>query len=127
MAINARHRDKSGEISRKHGNTLIRTLRKTYGQAFATGCADDETLNDVLHKLDEPSLNHLVRDHHSGKLEQTARASEAATGGDKPWSDPAKPDDPDDYMREADEGAYPREPQRYSIEVPASTGDVEKS
>jgi hypothetical protein len=26
-----RHRDKNGEISRKHGNTLIRTLRKTYG------------------------------------------------------------------------------------------------
>jgi hypothetical protein len=30
MAFDTRHRDKSGEISRKHGNTLIRTLRKTY-------------------------------------------------------------------------------------------------
>jgi hypothetical protein len=31
MAIDARHRQKNGEISRKHGNTLISTLRKTYG------------------------------------------------------------------------------------------------
>jgi hypothetical protein len=29
MTIDARHRDKNGEISRKHGNTLIGTLRKT--------------------------------------------------------------------------------------------------
>jgi hypothetical protein len=29
-----RHRDKNGEISRKHGNTLIGTLRKHYGKDF---------------------------------------------------------------------------------------------
>jgi hypothetical protein len=29
--LDHRHRDKNGEISRKHGNTLIRTLRETYG------------------------------------------------------------------------------------------------
>jgi hypothetical protein len=28
MAVDARPRDKNGEISRKHGNTLIHTLRK---------------------------------------------------------------------------------------------------
>jgi hypothetical protein len=28
MAIDTRQRDKSGEISRKHGNTFIRALRK---------------------------------------------------------------------------------------------------
>jgi len=32
-----RHRDKNGEMSRKHGNTLIRTLRKSYGADFAQG------------------------------------------------------------------------------------------
>src|SRR5262249_11339610 len=37
MAINIRHRDKSVEISRKHDNALIRTLRKTYGARFARG------------------------------------------------------------------------------------------
>jgi hypothetical protein len=62
MAIDARHRDKNGEIGRKHGNTLIRTLRKTYGSGFAPGCADDAKLSDVLAKLDDVSLTHLVRD-----------------------------------------------------------------
>jgi len=65
-----RHRDKNGEISRKHGNTLIGTLRKTYGTDFAKGCAESDKLSDVLHKMDEPSLSKLVRDHEAGKLEQ---------------------------------------------------------
>lgn len=30
--LDNRHRNKDGEISGKHGNTLIRTLRKVYGQ-----------------------------------------------------------------------------------------------
>ena len=60
-----RHRDKNGQISRKHGNTLIRTLRKHYGASFATGRSDDEKLSDVLRELDEPSLSKLVLDHES--------------------------------------------------------------
>jgi hypothetical protein len=67
-----RHRDKNGEISRKHGNALIRTLRKHYGASFATGCADDEKLSAVLHKLDEPSLSKLVLDHESEARAQRA-------------------------------------------------------
>ena len=63
-----------GEISRKHGNTLIRTLRKTYGPGFATGYKDDAKLSDVLHKLDEISLGHLIRDHEGRKLEQICRS-----------------------------------------------------
>ncbi len=35
--LDNRHRNKDGEISGKHGNTLIRTLRKVYGQSFAAG------------------------------------------------------------------------------------------
>jgi hypothetical protein len=70
MAIDTRHRNKNGEISRKHGNTFIHTLRKTYGPSFASGCADNAKLGDVLDKLDEPSLSHLIRDHEAGKLEQ---------------------------------------------------------
>jgi hypothetical protein len=68
MAIGARHRDQSVEISRKHGNTLIRTLRKTYGPGFAKYCADDEKLSDVLSKLDKLSLFRLVRDYEAGML-----------------------------------------------------------
>lgn len=60
--LDGRHRDKSGEISRKHGNTLISTLRKTYGAGFAPGRCDADKLNDVLHDLDEPSLSQLVKD-----------------------------------------------------------------
>jgi hypothetical protein len=68
MAIDTRHRDTTGEISRKHGNTLIRTLRKTYGQSFAEGCSEKEKLGDVRHKLDEPSLTRLIDDHVAGYL-----------------------------------------------------------
>jgi len=65
-----RHRDKNGKISRKHGNTLIRTLRKHYGPNFAPGCDDDDKLSGVLHELDEPSLSRLVLDHESGTLRE---------------------------------------------------------
>jgi hypothetical protein len=39
-------------MSRKHGNTLVRTLRQHYGADFAKGCGDSENLGDVLHKID---------------------------------------------------------------------------
>jgi hypothetical protein len=72
--LDNRHRDRNGEISRKHGNTLVRTLRKIYGSGFAPGCKDDEKLSDVLQKLDEPSLSQLVRDHQGGHLEGKIRS-----------------------------------------------------
>jgi hypothetical protein len=68
MGVNASYRDMGGEISRRHGDTLIGTLRISYGSRFAKGCADDEKLCDVLAKLDEPSLFKLVRDHKAGML-----------------------------------------------------------
>lgn len=73
MAFDNRHRDKSGEISRKHGNALIRTLRKTYGESFAGGCSNKKKLRDVLHQLDEPSLTRLLHDHEAGKLDAICR------------------------------------------------------
>ena len=60
--LHGRHRDKNGEISKKHGNTLVGTLRKTYGHNFAKGHDDHEKLSDLLHELDEPSLRQLVKD-----------------------------------------------------------------
>ena len=69
MAIDARHRDKNGDINHKHGNTLIRTLRKTYGTQFAEGCRDAEKLGDVPHKMDEPSMSTLLHDHKQGWLQ----------------------------------------------------------
>jgi hypothetical protein len=56
MGADARYRDKSCEISRKHGDTLIGTLRSSYGSRFAKDCTDDEKLSEVLAKLDGPSF-----------------------------------------------------------------------
>jgi hypothetical protein len=63
-----RHRDRSGEIGRKHGNTLVGTLRRHYGIVFAPGFKDTDMLSEVLAQLDEPSLTKLVHDHRAGVL-----------------------------------------------------------
>ncbi len=60
--LDQRHRDKNGEIDRKHGNTLVSTLRQTYGAGFAPGIPGNAKLSDVLQQLDEPSLSQLVHD-----------------------------------------------------------------
>ena len=62
-------RNKDGEISHKHGNTLIRTLRRIYGQGFAAGYPETEKLSEVLLQLNETSLSQLRRDHETGHLE----------------------------------------------------------
>ena len=67
--LDSRHRNRDGEISGKHGNTLIRTLRKVYGQSFAAGYPETEKLSEVLLKLNETSLSQLRRDHETGHLE----------------------------------------------------------
>ena len=72
--LDGRHRDKDGEISRKHGNTLVRTLRKIYGASFASGFADADTLSMVLQR--EPShvsLTQLRKEHAAGTLEAKLR------------------------------------------------------
>ena len=67
--LDDRHRNKDGEIGGKHGNTLIRTLRKVYGQSFAAGYPATEQLSDILLQLNETSLSQLRRDHETGHLE----------------------------------------------------------
>jgi hypothetical protein len=68
-SLDNRHRNKDGEISHKHGNTLLRTLRKIYGQSFAAGYPDTEILSEILPKLNETSLSQLRRDHGTNHLE----------------------------------------------------------
>jgi hypothetical protein len=53
----------------KHGNTLVRALRKIYGSGFAPGFPDSAKLSDIPHKLDEPSLSQMHRDHDGGHLD----------------------------------------------------------
>ena len=64
------YRNKDGELSRKHGNTLIGTLRSHYGSDFAAGCSESDRLTDVLDQLDEVSLINVPRDYEAGKLAQ---------------------------------------------------------
>jgi hypothetical protein len=68
-SLDGRRRNKDGEISSKHGNTLIRTLRKVYGQSFAAGYPEAEKLSEVLLQLNETSLSQLRRDYETGHLE----------------------------------------------------------
>jgi hypothetical protein len=84
MAVDTRHRDKNGEISQKHGNTLLHTLRKTYGSGFAPGFADHAKLRDVLRSLDEPSLSRLIRDHEAGNLQQICAGIRVRGAGSEP-------------------------------------------
>lgn len=74
--LDNRHRDKNGEISRKHGNTEVKTLRKIYGREFAPGFPDDAKLSSVLDTLHQKSLSQLLKlhaDHDSGVLERAIK------------------------------------------------------
>jgi hypothetical protein len=73
--LHGRHRKEVGGIIRKHGNTLVRTLRRVYGAGFAQGARDDERLEKVLARLDEHFLSELVRDHEGGELESKIAAA----------------------------------------------------
>jgi hypothetical protein len=67
--LDGRHRDRTGEISQKHGNTLVQTLRAEYGPHFAAGFAGTATLADVLRDSpDHASLSQMRHDHDAGKL-----------------------------------------------------------
>jgi hypothetical protein len=74
--LDNRHRNKDGEISHKHGNTLVSTLRKIYGMSFAAGYPGTEKLSDVLLHLNETSLSQLRRDHDTGHLDHKIAKAE---------------------------------------------------
>jgi hypothetical protein len=59
--LDRRHRDQDGQISRKHGNTRIGSLRKKMGPDFAVGINGNTKLSTVLEELDKPSLSQLVK------------------------------------------------------------------
>jgi hypothetical protein len=46
--LDRRHRDKTGRIDRKHGNTKVAALRKEYGPGFAKGRRRDLMLKNLL-------------------------------------------------------------------------------
>jgi len=64
--LDGRHRDKNGRIDEKRGDTLVRTLRKEYGEDFLRGRRSDTKLSTVRKDTDM-SLTELVRQHRREK------------------------------------------------------------
>ena len=62
--LDGRHRDKSGKIEKKHGNTRVASLRKEYGETFAKGYRKDMMLKTLLKETGSSSLHDYLRDHH---------------------------------------------------------------
>jgi hypothetical protein len=62
--LDGRHRDTTGRIDRKHGNTRISSLRKTYGEHFAKGRRKDMMLKTLLAETGTDSLHAYLRKHH---------------------------------------------------------------
>jgi hypothetical protein len=62
--LDGRHRDKSGRIERKHGNTRVAALRKEYGEHFAEGRRKDMMLKTLLKETGSESLHDYLRHHH---------------------------------------------------------------
>lgn len=58
--LDDRCRDRDGEIRQKRGDTLVRTLRKTYGEDFAPGVRSDMRL-DTLRERMGTSLSKILK------------------------------------------------------------------
>ena len=63
-ALDGRHHDKGGAISKKHGNTKVGTLRKEYGPRFAKGRRSDMMLKTLLAETKSASLHEYLKKKH---------------------------------------------------------------
>lgn len=70
-APDGRHRDFNGEIRHKRGDTLVGTLRETYGSEFARGYRSDTKLSVLLERSGSASLSEYL-------LASTSKRFEAA-------------------------------------------------
>jgi hypothetical protein len=59
--LDDRCRDMDGEIRQKRGDTLVRTLRKTYGPEFAPGVRSDMRLDTLRDRMGE-SLSQILKE-----------------------------------------------------------------
>lgn len=60
--LDDRCRDNDGEIWQKRGDTLVKTLWKTYGEDFAPGVRSDTRLDTLRERAGGESLSKLVKD-----------------------------------------------------------------
>jgi hypothetical protein len=61
IGLDSRCQDADGEIRRKRGDTLVATLRETYGQDFAAGYRADMKLESLLEEEGVTSLSQLLK------------------------------------------------------------------
>ena len=59
--LDGRHRDMTGRIDKKHGNTRVGSLRKEH---FAKGRRKDMMLKTLLAETGTESLHAYLRKHH---------------------------------------------------------------
>jgi len=62
VGLDQRCRDNDGEIRQKRGDTLVNTLRNTYGEDFAPGVRGDAKLETLRQRAGGESLSKLVKD-----------------------------------------------------------------
>jgi hypothetical protein len=60
--LDGRQRDKSGGIRQKRGDTLVKTLRKEYGDHFLAEFRPNTRLDAVLKKKKVDSLHQLLKE-----------------------------------------------------------------
>jgi hypothetical protein len=61
VGLDRRCRDNDGEIRQKRSDTLVRTLRREYGEEFAAGFRSDMKLGNLLKRTGSPSLSQLIK------------------------------------------------------------------
>lgn len=59
--LDGRMRDQDGEIREKRSDTLVKTLRKEYGDEFAKGYRSDALLGTVLKQEGVQTLDQLLK------------------------------------------------------------------
>lgn len=59
--LDQRCRDLDGEIRHKRGDTLVKTLRRTYGNDFASGVRGDMRLDTLRERVNGASLTKIAK------------------------------------------------------------------
>jgi hypothetical protein len=72
--LDGRQRDLDGEIRHKRGNTLVGTLRETYGRDFAQGYRSDTKLSTLLERTGSRSLSEYLLSATSKRFEPALKS-----------------------------------------------------
>jgi hypothetical protein len=67
VGLDRRCRDLNGEIRHKRGDTLVKTLRQTYGPDFASGVRGDARLDTLRERAGGASLTKIIKRYARGK------------------------------------------------------------